>query len=126
MRNLRTSLKTALMWGYVPVPSDQTDCFCCRAIVSRQLRWRPTASGQSGLCRNVCRHQQRRADWRAAEQTFLEKCGEAAEKAWHDQIFVFDTKTQQWQTAAENCAERGLGVSATWKDMIICAGGAGF
>jgi SSS family transporter len=45
-------------------------------------------------------------------------------KTWYDKVFVLETPEGTWREAGKLVRPMGYGVSATWKDYVICAGGA--
>lgn len=44
-------------------------------------------------------------------------------KAWHDGVYVLDAPGQAWRTAGRLPYVNGYGVSATWRDAVVIAGG---
>jgi len=44
-------------------------------------------------------------------------------KVWHDRIFVLDRPAGQWQLAGNLPRPLAYGISVTWRNRIVCAGG---
>lgn len=50
---------------------------------------------------------------------------EGGTKVWYDTIYVLDRPEGQWKVAAEKLPQPlGYGVSASWNEALICAGGS--
>ncbi|QIF01833.1 galactose oxidase [Roseimicrobium sp. ORNL1] len=49
---------------------------------------------------------------------------EGGTKIWYDDIWVLDKPDGQWRNAGKLPKPIGYGVSVTWKDEVICAGGS--
>jgi len=48
---------------------------------------------------------------------------QGGKKVWHDQVFVLEAPDQAWRAAGRLPRANGYGVSATWRDGIVLAGG---
>ncbi len=49
---------------------------------------------------------------------------EGGRKIWHDTVFVLDKPDGTWKIAGKLPRPLGYGVSATWRDSIVCVGGS--
>jgi SSS family solute:Na+ symporter len=45
-------------------------------------------------------------------------------KTWYDQVYVLETPEGTWREAGKFSRPMGYGISLTWNDRVICAGGA--
>lgn len=45
-------------------------------------------------------------------------------KTWYDQVFVLEDPAGQWREAGKLSRRMGYGLSVTWNDRVVCAGGA--
>ena len=49
---------------------------------------------------------------------------EGGKKVWHDAVYVLAEPTGSWRTAGQLPRPLGYGVSATFRDGVVCAGGS--
>jgi N-acetylneuraminic acid mutarotase len=49
---------------------------------------------------------------------------EGGKKVWHDRIFVLPALDASWREAGRLDRPSAYGVSATWRDAVVCAGGS--
>lgn len=49
---------------------------------------------------------------------------EGGKKVWHDRVWVLEKPDGAWRDAGALPGPLGYGVSATWRDGVICAGGS--
>src|SRR5690606_35831856 len=45
-------------------------------------------------------------------------------KTWYDHVYVLEQPTGQWKLAGRLPLPLGYGVSATWRDALVCVGGS--
>ncbi len=49
---------------------------------------------------------------------------EGGKKVWYDTVFVLEKPDGQWKVAGKLPRPLGYGVSATWRDRVVCVGGS--
>jgi N-acetylneuraminic acid mutarotase len=49
---------------------------------------------------------------------------EGGKKVWYDRIFILDASAGQWANGGTLPHPLGYGVSVTWRDRVVCAGGS--